>query len=255
MIGQYFPEGKDKLLNLIQLDVSGNTSALTYASIQQKSREFEPLVFDGFIDLKENKRYLKYLVAPIVAILLILVFNRSIITNSAVRIVHFTNHYSPEAPFQFVVPDKQLLAFFNEDFTIRLNITGDAIPENVYIVRGQDQRLKMDRESNGEFAYTIENIQEGFSFQFEAAGFFSDPHTLVVERRPELTGYTLRFDYPKYLQRKPEEIKNSGNIEIPEGTQVTWLINTSGAQTAKIKFSSAEQPFDFQLFDDHRFHR
>jgi hypothetical protein len=76
---------------------------------------------------------------------------------------------------------------------------------------------------------------------------------LVVERRPELTGYSLRFDYPKYLQRKSDEVKNSGNIEIPEGTQVTWVINTSGAQKAQIKFSSQDQPNDFQLFDDQSF--
>jgi hypothetical protein len=145
MIGQYLPSGKDRLLNLIQLDVSGNTSALTYASIQQKSREFDPVVFDGFIDLRENKRYLKYLVVPIFVILVILLFNRSIITSSTDRIVHFTNQYSPEAPFQFVIQDQSLVAFFNEDFTIRLKLTGEAIPENVYVVRGQDQRLKMDR--------------------------------------------------------------------------------------------------------------
>jgi hypothetical protein len=253
MIGQYFPEGKDRLLNLIQLDVSGNASALTYASIEQKSREFEPVVFDGFIDLRENKRYLKYLVAPIAAILVILLFNRTIITGSTDRIVHFTNQYSPEAPFQFILQNEPLLAFFNEDFTIRLTVTGEAVPENVYIVRGEDQRLKMDREANGEFVYTIENVQEGFTFQFEGAGFFSMPHNLIVERRPELTGYKLRFDYPKYLQQKSDEVKNSGNIEIPEGTQVTWLINTSGAQKAQIKFTSQEKPFDFQLFDDQSF--
>jgi hypothetical protein len=253
MIGQYLPSGKDRLLNLIQLDVSGNTSALTYASIQQKSREFDPVVFDGFIDLRENKRYLKYLVVPIFVILVILLFNRSIITSSTDRIVHFTNQYSPEAPFQFVIQDQSLVAFFNEDFTIRLKLTGEAIPENVYVVRGQDQRLKMDREGGGDFEYTIENIQEGFTFQFEGAGFYSQSYSLVVERRPELTGYSLRFDYPKYLQRKSDEVKNSGNIEIPEGTQVTWVINTSGAQKAQIKFSSQDQPNDFQLFDDQSF--
>ena len=61
IIGGFLPTVKDRLLNLIQLRVSGNDSALTYASIQQKSREFEPIVFDSFINLRENKRYLKFL--------------------------------------------------------------------------------------------------------------------------------------------------------------------------------------------------
>src|SRR3990170_4416030 len=69
VIGNYLPNIKDGLLNLIQLESSGNNSALTYASIDQKSKEFEPVAFDGFINLNENKRYLKYLFIPVILIL------------------------------------------------------------------------------------------------------------------------------------------------------------------------------------------
>ena len=44
IIGNYFPFIKDRLVNLIQL-TSAKDSGLAYASIQQKSREFEPVSF------------------------------------------------------------------------------------------------------------------------------------------------------------------------------------------------------------------
>ncbi|MFI5132649.1 MAG: hypothetical protein ACHQFX_21780, partial [Chitinophagales bacterium] len=51
VIGNYLPNVKDGLVNLIQLAASGKNSALTYASIDQRSKEFDPLPFDDFINL------------------------------------------------------------------------------------------------------------------------------------------------------------------------------------------------------------
>ena len=253
IIGDSLPTVKDRLLNLIQLKLSQNSSALTYASIQQKSREFDPITFDSFIDLRENKRYLKYLVIPLGVILIILFINSNIITGSTDRILHFSDQYSPQAPFQFVVDQKSLLAFYNEDFTIKLKLVGDAIPDNAYLTRKPDLRLKMDRDAQGEFYYTFEKIQDGFDFQFEAAGFYSPSYPLAVERRPELMEFSIRFEYPKYLQLKPNETKNAGNIEIPEGTQVTWNIKTNNAKEARIILASDKDPYEFQIFDDQSF--
>src|SRR5215204_3516511 len=76
VIGKHLPTVSDRLLNLIQLLGVSKSSALAYASVEQKSKEFEPLSFDSFIDLSQNRRYFKYLVIPIVVIISILVINR-----------------------------------------------------------------------------------------------------------------------------------------------------------------------------------
>ncbi|MBA4058229.1 MAG: hypothetical protein C0490_26165, partial [Marivirga sp.] len=55
VIGNYLPV-KDRLLNLIQLSSLKNNSALAYASVEQKSQEFESVHFDRFIDLTQNKK-------------------------------------------------------------------------------------------------------------------------------------------------------------------------------------------------------
>lgn len=253
IIGSSLPAVQDRLLNFLQLRIAGADSALAYASIEQRSKEFEPITFDGFIDLRENRRYLKFLAVPLVVILIILITNQAILTRSTDRILHFTNQYSPEAPFQFVVEPNSLSAFYNEDITITLRLTGEAIPENTYIVKKGDLRLKMERAGAGEFTYVVEKIQEGFDFQFEAAGFYSAPYHIAVERRPELTGFTLQFEFPRYLNRKPEAVRNSGNAEIPEGTKVTWLLQTGATQKATIAFKSDSAAVSFQPTDDQNF--
>jgi hypothetical protein len=79
IIGSYIPSINDRLVNLIQL-AAAQESSLAYASIQQKTLEFEPVSFASVIRLNQNKKHLKYLLIPVVLILVLMIFNGSIIT-------------------------------------------------------------------------------------------------------------------------------------------------------------------------------
>jgi hypothetical protein len=252
IIGGSLPSVKDKLVNLIQLSSTGNASGLTYASIQQKTHEFEPLSFESVIDLKQNKRYLKYLVVPVSIVLIILLINQNILFQSTKRIVHFTTEYSPQAPFSFVIKNETLTAFYNENFTIKLRLEGDAVPSSAYLI-SKNQRFKLEASADGQLEYTIERIQQPLQFQIEAAGFFSEPYTIDVVNRPEVSQFTVELEFPRYIQRKNEKIVNAGNLEIPEGTLVRWKLKASYAEKASIKFSSDNQSMGFQNSGDQLF--
>jgi hypothetical protein len=252
LIGNHLPSIKDRLLNLIQLASSKNDSALAYASIRQKSREFEPVAFDGFIDLRENKKYLRYLALPLLAIVVILVFNRNILTQSADRIVHFNRQYSPQAPFKFLLAPGSLQAYYNEDFTLSLKLSGEAIPEDVYLT-SEAQRLKLNAAGDGSFSYTFENIQKEFDFQFEAAGFYSDMFHVTVVNRPELLQFNVELEYPRYVQRQNQKLVNAGNLEIPEGTLVHWKLSAANTEKTSITFASDNQTNNFKNTDNQEF--
>jgi hypothetical protein len=245
VIGSYLPGVKDGLLNLIQLAASGKNSDLTYASIDQRSNEFDPVPFDNFINLHENKKYVKYLAVPLIIIFAILLFNRSILIQSTDRIVHFTRKYSPKAPFTFSIP-KSLTGFYNEDFTVEVTLSGDALPRDLYLING-NQRLKFDHTPQANiFSFTFENLQSEFDFQLEAAGFFSDTYHMTIVNRPELSGFNIDLQFPKYIGRKNERLLNAGNLEIPEGTVVNWRLATQNAERAAILFGSDNSNAPFQ---------
>lgn len=251
VIGDYVPSVKDRLLNLIQLTSLRNNS-LAYASVEQKSKEFESVSFDGFIDINRNKKYLKYLFIPLFVIIAILILNRSILTQSTNRLVHFNRQYSPQAPFKFVIDKEALNAFYNENYTVKISLDGSALPENAYLITG-NQRLKLDHLATGEFSYTFDNILEGFDFQIEAAGFFSDVFQVALINRPELARFNVDLEFPSYLHRKKESLINAGNLDIPEGTLVKWILSTANALNARILFSSEKEPVDFQNSDNQLF--
>lgn len=252
MIGKFFPSVGDKLLNVIQLASSQQNSVLLDAGISQKSATFKDLSFEAAIDLKENKRYLKYFVIPFLLMLALWILNQGIFTQSTTRIVRFNQEFSPKAPFQFVIQNQNLQAFFNEDFTLSLRLEGDAMPEAAYIVSGE-QRWKMESTGVGLFSYTFEKMQNEVSLQIEASGFFSDPYTIQLINRPELTQLKATIEFPAYLNRKSEELINAGNLEIPEGTKVTWQIGAASTSKATMLFSSDESQHEMQLIDNELF--
>jgi hypothetical protein len=253
LIGRFFPNVSDKLLNLIQLSSLQNRSALVEAGITQRTLSMRDIAFEEAIDLRENKKYAKYLAIPFLLILVLMIINLGIFTQSTKRIVQFNQEFTPQAPFQFVIQDPKLLAFFNEDFTLGVKLEGTALPDAVYIISEGGQRWKMESAGVGLFTYTFENIQNEIDFQLEGSGFFSDGHKIQLVSRPELTQLKVTLDYPGYLGMKAQELNNAGNLEIPEGTKVTWKIGAAHAQKAVMQFSSEEGLNNMQLVDKELF--
>ncbi|MEQ8423064.1 MAG: DUF4175 family protein, partial [Cyclobacteriaceae bacterium] len=101
--------------------------------------------------------------------------------------------------------------------------------------------------------YTFEKLQNEVPFQFEASGFYSDAYTINLINRPELTQLKVNLNFPGYLSRQPEVLLNTGNLEIPEGTRVTWLIGAANTASANIGFSSTNNENPMQLIDNQQF--
>jgi len=109
IIGNYFPEVDDKLLNVLQLKETNNESELLLASIEQKSEKLQPIPFKMAIDFQKNAKYLKYLAIPLLIWLFTFISgNNAIFKDSLDRVVHYRTTYEPPAPFSFLILNKWL---------------------------------------------------------------------------------------------------------------------------------------------------
>ena len=253
MIGKYFPTIQDRLLNFLQLaSMTTNRSVLLEASLEQNASSFSGFSFENSIDLRDNRRYLKYLLIPLIVSALIFAVNQNIFTQSADRIIHFNQEFSPQAPFDFIVQNEKLIAFPNEDFVLQIRLKGEALPEAVYLAAGQ-QRLKLETLKGGFFSYTFEKLQQDFPFQLEAAGFYSSPLMIKMVNRPELLNLNVQLQFPRYIGRATQQLTNAGNIEIPEGTRIQWQLNAANTKFAHISFSSKSKSDPMQQTDNEMF--
>jgi hypothetical protein len=108
LIGAAFPEIKDKLLNTIQIKKQGD-SELVLASIQQKTLQFNPFSFERAVKLKDNLKYLKYAIAPLLILAPFYLFGKQdSIENSFKRMVDYKTTYVAPPPFSFYISNKAL---------------------------------------------------------------------------------------------------------------------------------------------------
>ncbi len=252
IIGNHFTEVNDKLTNFLQLSNDQNQSELLLASIEQKANSLQPIPFGNAINFNANRKYLPLAILPILLFAFFYVSgNSKIISQSLNRVVHFQEQFLPPAPFQFVMLNNNLQTEQNKDFIIRIKTEGKIVPENAMIFIG-DESYFMETTKAGEFQYTIEKPLSNFLFHVEANAVSSSDYELNVVTVPSIANFEMVLNFPSYLKKKPEIIKGNGNAILPEGTRVTWKINTLATQNILWKdltssFSFAKSENDFTL--------
>jgi len=252
-IGLFFPEVKDRLLNVLQLQKnSDHQNSLLSASIAQKTQQISVVSFPTAINLRENLKYVKYLAAPAILILVLFVSTPQLFSESNERIVNFNREFVPQAPFSFDLQNETLLAFKNEKFSVEMMLNGNAVPDKVYL-NTAGRRFRMAPNETGIFQYNFQNIQRDVAFTIEAAGFFSREYDVKVVERPNLKSFSVFLNYPTYLGKEDERLNNVGNLQVPEGTTVSWKFNALSADSMWLTFAQQEDIYRLEKESEETF--
>ncbi|MBL7924491.1 MAG: DUF4175 domain-containing protein, partial [Bacteroidia bacterium] len=242
IIGDHFSHIKDKLLNTLQLHEQASNERehldLIDASIRQKSAELRPIPFSSAIDLRKNRKYLPYAAFPLLALLIILFAAPSLITDSTARLLQHSKKFSKPAPFSFVVTNSRLQVVQFDDFTMDVKMSGSELPKEVFVETGNNV-FKLEKENISTFRYTFRNVQGNTPFRLMADGFYSDEYTLSAVPNPVLVDFSVQLEYPPYLGRKNETVKNTGDLLVPAGTRATWNIGTQNTSELRIRFNDS----------------
>lgn len=240
-IGNLIPQVKDKLLNTLQLyKFSNQDNDMIKAGIAQKTEELSVFKFSKVINLKENKRFLPFLIPPVTIIAALLIFIPQLFTEGTSRIIKYNEEFIPAAPFQFFLENNSLETFKNEDLELKLNILGNALPEVTYI-EYNGRKHKMEKIDESHYTFIFKSIDKSINFKFLAANFYSKNFEVILKSRPILNQFDLKLDYPNYINKKSESLSNIGNLIIPEGTIVTWIFDTEDSDELNLNFNNAKQ--------------
>ncbi len=235
-IGDFFPEVSDRLVNLLQLSkLTERDSSLLNASIEQKSSTLKFVNFSEAIRFQENKKYLKYALPPLLLILFISAISPKFFLSSSERIVKFRDDFNEEAPFNFIILNEKLEGIKNTDFTLSVQIAGDALPDEAFVLYN-NRKFKMNKTDNSTFTFLFNKLNSSLDFQIGAAGFSSKSYTIRVKTPPNLLSFDIELNYPAYLSKRPEKLQNVGNLVIPEGTTVKWNFAATDTDSVKIIF-------------------
>ena len=240
IIGKHFPNIQDKLLNALLLEEMSQQSpdnALLLASIQQKTNELAPIPFTSIISIKDNLKYLRWIVPPAIVFLLVFIFVPDLFQSSTKRIIKYNeSFYVP--PFTFEIENEKLECLQNESFELKVHLKGKTIPDKVFItINGNDFLLQ--KTFKNQYTYTFKNPQKDITFSLKGLDVKTD-YVLKVLPRPMITGFHIQLYYPKYLNKQPENIHNTGDLIIPEGTKVVWTFNTINTEKFYLIFKDTQ---------------
>jgi ABC-type sugar transport system permease subunit len=234
LIGSHFFNVRDKLLNTLQLkelaDQNPGNNLLIMAGIDQKILELNPIPFTSAVKLAENRKYIKYFLIPLSVILLIALIAPAVLREGTYSFVQYNREVLPPAPFRFELLNDKMRVSQGDDLTLRLKMTGDKIPQDIYLSDGVNS-YKLEKENNTRFRYTFKNLQKDKTIRFTASGFNSASHVIEVRPRPSVLGMVAKLRFPAYLGKPEELVQNAGDLVLPEGTAITWQLRTENSSS------------------------
>lgn len=254
IIGKYFPEIKDKLLNTLQLldNSKSDNYELLNAAITRKTYELKPFKFHAAINIKINKKYLVYFLAPLSIIVFILFASPSLIKESTIRLVNYTETYTRPLPYELIIINDSLSVLQGEDLIIEVKVIGDVTPQHLYLDYGKI-KLPFKKKSSISFEYSLKNLQKSFDFNLLTNDYKTESYKVDVILKPSILSFSTDIVYPKYLKKKNESIFNIGNITIPEGSKVRWKFKTFNTEFVQFNLNnenhniiSVNEHFEFE---------
>ena len=249
LIGKFFPEIKDKLLNTIQLsnqleqsnnEVGPSTgsgtsadNALLAATIEQRSARLSPIRFSDAVDLRSNLKYLGIFFGLLLLLILLMVFLPSFAVQPTQRIVNYEQSFEKPLPYQVEIEQDEIETTQGQEVKFNIHVTGGRIPDAFYVKSELGQQL-MTKGSVNDFSYTFKNLYNDLTFNVVGGEYTSRPLHIIVHPNPTLLSYRCDVHYPPYIHRSNEILEGKTRLIVPQGTSLTFSFLTRDTEKVSV---------------------
>jgi hypothetical protein len=224
LVQKHFGEIKDRLLNIIELSSISDanySNEIVLASIDQKIQELNIFNFKEAVQFKNLRLVFYYFLFSLTVTLAIFVTNKSIYTSATNRLVHYNQEFVKPAPFSFQLLTTDLRAKKGDPYKIKVETTGDEIPQILYInIEGNNYLMKST--SAGQFEFEMASVINPVRFHFTDLKYKSETHLLQLLPKPGINHFGVTVQPPKYTGLPNQSHENIGDLQVPNGTNVTW---------------------------------
>jgi hypothetical protein len=260
LIGKFFPEIKDKLLNTIQLSnqaASDADNALLAATIEQRSARLSPIRFSDAVDLRGNLKYLGIFFGSLLLLIALMVFLPSFAVQPTQRIVNYEQHFEKPLPYQVEIEQDDIETTQGKEVKFNIHVTGERIPDAFYVKSELGQQL-MTKGSVNEFSYTFKNLYNDLTFNVIGGEYSSRPIHITVHPNPTLLSYRCEVRYPSYIHRSNETLEGKTRLIVPQGTNLTFSFITRDTEKVSVTrdslttaLTAKNDIFDYQFVAGH----
>lgn len=243
MIGRFFPDIQDKLLNTIQLSnglASDTSNELLLATIEQRTEQLSPVRFTDAIDLRKNLKYLWGFLGLLAVLVALVVFLPKFAVQPTQRIINYSETFEKPLPFEVTLTLAQAETYQGADVPLSLTVTGTHIPDAFYVKSSLGQQA-FHKVSTNEFTYTFKNLYHDLDFQVIGGDYVSKPYSITVHPNPVLLSYQCQVDYPAYIHRQREVFDGKTRLFVPQGSKLAFSFSLRDCDSAFVVKDSVRQ--------------
>ena len=243
LIGSHFPEISDRLINVLQLQNQlgagglGTDTSLLEASIDERTQALQPIAFKRAIDWGRSVSLLKYALPVLAVAGGLWVWNPGLVKEPATRIIAHRQDFVPPPPFSFAI-EEDLRVPAMQSFTLSATTQGETVPDVVMVEVGES-RYRMERSGN-RFEHTFPLVRDDIEFRLIGGGVASNLYTLQALPVPTLIGLEVTTTPPAYTGLPSETLTDIGNLRVPEGTTVNWVVRSKDTDSLRIVVPGAD---------------
>ena len=248
LIGKFFPDIHDKLLNTLQLSDNLATDAsneLLMATIEQRTAQLSPVRFTDAVDLKGNLRYLYVFLALLLALLALMLFLPRFAVQPARRIINYEQDFEKPLPYSVLLSDDALEVNQGADVAFSIHIEGSQIPDAFYVKSSRGQQI-FNKVSVNEFTYVFKNVVHDLTFQVIGGEYVSKPVSITVHPNPALLSYQCKVKYPAYIHRNEEVFEGKTRLLVPQGSRLDFQFSLRDCDSAFILKDSVNQALEMK---------
>lgn len=239
LIGEHFSEVQDKLLNLLELEEKGKSTEEQHpfilASIKQRTEQLTVFSFPKAIDLKVNKKYIKWVLPSFLLLILIAIAFPHFLKETSYRWIHAQKNFDPPAPFTFKVQKEHLKAARFSDVLLQVELEGGEWHEDLFLVI-DNKKYPMDGLKSDWFQFKWSQVEKSFEFYFQAGRYKSKKYFLEVYDRTQIDAIEIILDYPEYTGIKQQTLQGLTDKQVPEGSRITWKLMTENVKELSVKW-------------------
>ena len=236
LIGRFFPEIQDKLLNTLQLTEGFDDNAsdeLLAATIEQRTQQLAPLRFSDAVDLTGNLRYFYVFLALLAVLVALVIFLPRFAVQPTQRIISYDQEFEKPLPFSVTLSDEAIETNQGSDVHFSIHVEGSRIPDAFYVKSTSGQQI-LEKSSLNDYTHTFRNLFHDLTFQVVGGEYVSKPVTITVRPNPVLLSYQCRISYPLYIHRTAEVLQGKTRIIVPQGSKLAFDFVTRDSDSALI---------------------
>ena len=244
LIGKFFPDVEDKLLNTIQLSQSlegDSSNALLLATIEQRTQQLSPIRFSDAVNLRDNRRYLWVFIGFLLLLLALVFFLPRFAVQPTQRILNYDEHFDKPLPYSVQLSASGIETTQGSDVTFSIHVEGSHIPDAFYVKSSLGQQV-FNKTSVNDYSYQFKNLYHDLTFQVVGGDYVSKPIPITVRPNPVLLSYQCDVTYPNYVHRVSERFEGKTRLLVPQGSLLRFTFSLRDADSAFIMRDSVSIP-------------